>query len=138
MPRDASLSLGAGVAAYRLGLNDDAETWFEQALKLDPALTVASELLGELQHREGRVQDAISTYEAALERAPRADNLERRLADWQKEAELQARFYESRGNHFSVLFEGPADESLARRIVEHLEAEYWRIGAALNAYPPKR
>ncbi len=64
MPRDASLSLGAGVAAYRLGQNDDAETWFEQALKLDPAYTSASEWLGELQYREGRVKDAISTYES--------------------------------------------------------------------------
>jgi hypothetical protein len=36
-----------------------------------------------------------------------------------------------------VLFEGPADEALARRIVERLETEYWRIGAALNAYPAK-
>ena len=137
MPRDASLSLGAGVAAYRLGKNADAETLFEQALKLDPAYTSASEWLGELQYREGRVKEAISTYEAALKRAPHEETLERRLADWQKEAQLQGRFYESRGAHFSVLFEGPADEALARRIVERLEAEYWRIGAALNAYPAK-
>jgi hypothetical protein len=138
LPRDASLSLGAGVAAYRLGKNDDAETWFEQALKLEPAYTSASEWLGELQYREGRVKEAISTYEAAVKRAPHdAEALARRLADWQKEAQLEGRFYESRGAHFSVLFEGPADEALARRIVERLEAEYWRVGAALNAYPPK-
>jgi hypothetical protein len=137
MPRDASVSLGAGVAAYRLGQNDEAETWFEQALKLDPGYTSASEWLGELQYREGRVKEAISTYESALKRAPGVETLERRLAEWQKESKLQERFYESRGAHFSVLFEGPADESLARRIVERLETEYWRIGAALNAYPSK-
>jgi tetratricopeptide (TPR) repeat protein len=137
VPRDASLALGAGVAAYRLGQTDNAERWFEQALKLDPAYTSATEWLGELQYRDGRVKDAIATYEAGLKRAPHADTLEHRLAEWQKESQLQGRFYESRGAHFSVLFEGPADESLARRVVERLEAEYWRIGAALNAYPPK-
>jgi tetratricopeptide (TPR) repeat protein len=135
-PRDQSLALGAGIAAFRLGKNDDAEMWFERALKLDPAYTPASEWLGELQYRDGRVKEAIATYEAALERT-RTDTLERRLADWRKESQLQERFYESRGAHFSVLFEGPADELLARRIVERLEESYWRIGAALTAYPAK-
>jgi len=134
-PRDPSFAMGAGIAAFRLGQNEAAEQWFGQALKLEPSYTPAAEWLGELQHRLGRVKDAISTYEAALKRAPQATNLELRLADWRKEAALQDRFYESRGAHFSVLFEGPADELLARRIVEQLEAEYWRVGTALTAYP---
>jgi len=134
-PRDPSFAMGAGIAAFRLGQNEAAEQWFGQALKLEPSYTPAAEWLGELQHRLGRVKDAISTYEAALKRAPQATNLESRLADWRKEAALQDRFYESRGAHFSVLFEGPADELLARRIVEQLETEYWRVGTALTAYP---
>ena len=136
-PRDPSLAMGAGVAAFRLGQNEAAEQWFQQALKLDASYTAASEWLGELQYRQGRVKEAISTYEAALKRTPQAPNLEQRLADWRKESSLQDRFYESRGAHFSVLFEGPADESLARRTVERLETEYWRIGTALTAYPAK-
>ena len=36
-----------------------------------------------------------------------------------------------------MLFEGPSDESRARRIVEHLETEYWRVGTALTAYPTR-
>jgi hypothetical protein len=63
--------------------------------------------------------------------------LEERLAQWRKETQLQDKFYESRGAHFSVLFEGPADEALARRIVERLESAYWRVGGALTAYPTK-
>jgi hypothetical protein len=34
-----------------------------------------------------------------------------------------------------VLFQGPADNAVARRIVERLEAAYWRVGDALAAYP---
>lgn len=137
VPRDASVAFGAGVAAFRLGQNDDAETWFQRALKLDASLTIAAEWLGELQYRDGRVKEAIATYEAALKHAPSADALERRLADWRRETQLQDRFYESRGAHFSVLFEGPADEALARRVVERLETAYWRVGSALTAYPAK-
>jgi tetratricopeptide (TPR) repeat protein len=136
-PNDPSVCLGAGIAAARLGRNDEAEDWFERALKAAPEFTVASQWLGELQYRDGRTKEAVNTYEAALKLNPKADALEKRLADWRKEAQLQDRFYESRGAHFVVLFEGPADETLARSIVERLEKAYWRIGGVLTAYPSK-
>jgi hypothetical protein len=59
------------------------------------------------------------------------------LSDWKRETALEDRFYESRGAHFVVRFEGPADEALARRVVERLEAAYWRIGQTLGSYPPE-
>jgi tetratricopeptide (TPR) repeat protein len=136
-PRDPGLSFGVGLASYMLGQNDQAEAWFERSLKLDPGYVGSSLMLGELQYRQGRIKEAISTYEAALKRSPNTRQLEERLAQWRKETQLQDRFYESRGAHFSVLFEGPADEALARSIVERLEAAYWRVGMALTAYPPK-
>ena len=33
-PREPSLCFGAGMAAFMLGRNDDAQAWFERALKL--------------------------------------------------------------------------------------------------------
>ena len=139
VPNDPSACVGAGIAATRLGRNGEAETWFERALQLEPRLTAASQWLGELLYRDGRVNEAIATFESALKLAPRAraEALEGRLAEWRKESQLQDRFYESRGAHFVVLFEGPADESLARRVVERLELAYWRIGGILTAYPSK-
>jgi tetratricopeptide (TPR) repeat protein len=138
-PKDPSLSFGVGIAAFMLGRNDEAESWFERSLKLDPGFVGSAIWLGELQYREGRIKEAIATYEAALTRSPnnRGSQIETRLAEWRKEIALQDKFYESRGAHFSVLFEGPADEALARRIVERLEAAYWQVGSALTAYPPK-
>jgi len=136
-PKDPSACVGAGIAATRLGRNEEAETWFERALELEPRLTVASQWLGELQYRDGRLKDAVATYETALTFSPQAEALERRLGEWRKESQLQDRFYESRGAHFAVLFEGPADEALARRVVERLEQAYWRIGGILTAYPSK-
>ena len=43
--------------------------------------------------------------------------------------------YQRNGAHFTVTFQGPADEATAYRSVEILEAAYYRIGGALNVYP---
>jgi hypothetical protein len=58
------------------------------------------------------------------------------LASGRRRPSLQSRFYEARGAHFAVRFEGPGDELLARRAVDRLEEQYWRIGQTLTAYPP--
>ena len=136
-PKEPTLWLGAGFSAWMLGRADDAEDWLERALELNPRLSQASELLGELQYRAGRTREAIATYEAALKLAPGSTVFASKLAEWGKAGQLQDRFYESRGAHFRVLFEGPADEATARRSVEMLEAAYWRIGGALRTYPPR-
>ena len=52
-----------------------------------------------------------------------------------RDAAVDARFFTSHGAHFTVLFEGPADEALARSAVERLEAAYFRIGTALATFP---
>ena len=136
VPRDPSLCFGAGMAAFMLGRNADAQEWFEKALTLNPRYRGASEWLGELHYRAGRIKEAIAVYETALKHAPGASEMEARLGEWTKEASLQSRFYEARGAHFAVRFEGPGDELLARRAVERLEEQYWRIGQALTSYPP--
>ena len=132
---DPALYAGAGVAAFMLGQHADARTWLERALHLAPRYTDVSMLLGELHYREGRVDEAIATYEAALKYSPSDAAIEARLAKWKTDARLRAASYESRGAHFRVLFQGPADESVARRAVELLEGAYWRIGGVLTRYP---
>ena len=136
LPRDASLCLGAGMSAFMLGRSADAQEWLEKALKLNPRSRAASQWLGEVHYRAGRLGDAINVYEAALKHAPGATELETKLTQWRREAERHNASYEARGAHFSVRFEGPGDELLARRVVELLEQQYWRIGQTLTAYPP--
>jgi tetratricopeptide (TPR) repeat protein len=136
VPTDPGLCFGAGMAAFMLGRNDDAQQLFERALTLNPRYVNASEWLGELHYRAGRISDAIAVYDAALKHTRGGNQLAARLAEWRKEASMHSRFYEARGAHFLVRFEGPGDELLARRAVERLESEYWRIGQTLQAYPP--
>lgn len=134
-PQEASLHLGAGVAAFMMGRDAEARSRFERALEIDPGYQTASAWLGDLHYRAGRLDEAIAVYERALERSPHALALEKRLADWRRSAALQSGLSVVHGAHFSVLFQGPADNVLAHRIVERLEAAYWRVGDALAAYP---
>jgi tetratricopeptide (TPR) repeat protein len=138
LPREPTLAYGAGVAAYMLGRNAEAAEWLQRSVDLDPRLVDAALLLGELHYRQGRMKEAIATYETALKHSPSTPQLEQALQAWRREGQLQDRFQKSRGVHFSVLFEGPADEILALRVVDMLEKAYSRIGNVLNAYPTER
>lgn len=134
-PRDASLLLGAGVVAHLQGRPDDARRWLFDALKVDPALTPASLLLGAVLYGTGDIDGAIGVYEQALTHAPDHAQITRQLEAWRKEAALHLGFGRRLGNHFTVLFEGPAEAALAESAVKILESAYWRIGTALYTYP---
>jgi hypothetical protein len=134
-PDDPVLMVGAALAAHLLGRADDARRRLVDALRLAPSLTPASLLLGEVLYRAGDLDGAIATYEQALVHAPGHAQLVKRLEAWRKEAALHGRFGQKLGDHFTVLFEGPAEERLAEKAVEVLEAAYWRIGTALYTYP---
>lgn len=135
-PRSATYRLGAGLAAHLLGQPAVARTELEQALQLDPGLTPASLLLGVLLYRENDLQGAIRVYEEAEARAPKEPRFAARLERWRKEAELHDVFRRTMSTNFTVLFEGPAEETLAAKALEILEAAYWRVGTALFTYPP--
>jgi tetratricopeptide (TPR) repeat protein len=134
-PQNAPLALSAGFAATMLGRSADARTWLERALTLDPRLVEASTLLGYVLYQQGKVAEAIAVYERAIGYAPQHAELRKTLDQWKRESKVENRFYEARSAHFTVMFEGPADDIAARRVVDVLEQAYLRIGGALSAYP---
>jgi tetratricopeptide (TPR) repeat protein len=134
-PRDPSLHLGAGLAAYLLGKPTVAEQSLQRALSLAPGFTTASVLLGDILYRQGDTDGAIRVFESALEHARGDATLQARLDTLRREAHLHDGFFQSQGAHFTVLFEGPADEHLAARALEILENVYWRVTTALSVFP---
>lgn len=134
-PTDASLLLGAGVAAHLTGRSDEARRSLADALRIDPTLTSASLLLGNILYRAGDLAGAISVYEQALANTPRNAQLAKKLEAWHQEADLHSRFEQRFGDHFTVMFEGPAEAELADKAVAVLESAYWRVGTSLNTYP---
>ena len=136
-PRDPSLRIAAGLAAAMLGRLADARTWAEGALALDPREPEAYLLLAQVYYREGEVAKALDTCRRGLKQVPGDKDLQAQLETWSREATTEERFHRSEGAHFSVLFEGPADDALARRAVEILERAYWDVGSALMTYPAR-
>jgi tetratricopeptide (TPR) repeat protein len=134
-PRDPAHHLGAALAALLLGDTARARESLEQALKLAPNFTTASLLLGDLLYRQSDLQGAIAVYEAARAYAPADKTLSARLARLREEPSPEKGFFQSQSAHFTVLFEGPADEEMARRAVDVLEDAYWRVGTALYTFP---
>jgi tetratricopeptide (TPR) repeat protein len=134
-PQQAPVLLGAGVTAHLQGREEHARRFLVDALKLDPSMTPAALLLGNVLYRSGDLEGAIEVYQQALLRVPAHSRLTAQLEAWRKEAALHSSFGRKLGDHFTVLFEGPAEAALADRAVEILESAYWRIGTALYTYP---
>ena len=127
--------LGAGTAAHMRGRTDEARLQLTRALREQPSLTAASLLLGEILYRATDLIGAIGVYEQALARAPGDERLTRRLEAWRREAAVHDTFSTRIATHFNILFEGPADQPMAARVSEMLEAVYWQVGGAIGAYP---
>jgi tetratricopeptide (TPR) repeat protein len=134
-PNQPVLLLGAGVAAHLQGRSKEATVPLRRALDLDPRLTPASILLGQIAYTDGDVANAITIYEKALTHAPDDPHLTAKLKAWRADAEASSGFTERRFDRFRVMFQGHADNALAARATEILDAAFWRIGKALGAYP---
>ncbi len=134
-PDQPALLLGAGVSAHLLGRSREATRPLRRALELDPRLTPASLLLGQIAYSDGNVADAIAIYEKALALAPNHPHLTAKLKAWRADADASTGFTERRFDRFRVMFQGHADKALAARATEILESAFWRIGKALGSYP---
>jgi len=79
------LNFGAGVAAHLLGHDDEAERSLKKALQLNPRLTEAEKLLGDIEYGSGNLDEAIAAYEQLLVQKPGDADVSRRLEAWRKE-----------------------------------------------------
>ena len=134
-PKNARLHLGAGMAATLERRDADAKDAFERALGLDPKLTRARALLGQVLYRMGELTEAIRMYETLTAESPDDRGTQATLERWRREAELHDRMQRAIGSHFTVSFEGPAEAELAAQALESLDRAYWRIGQLLVVYP---
>jgi tetratricopeptide (TPR) repeat protein len=134
-PKNARLHLGAGMAAALERRDADARDEFERALSLDPKLTEARLLLGQIQYRMGDPQTAIRTYEIVVGERPDDRDAQATLERWRREVDLHDRMQHAIGSHFTVSFEGPAEAALAGEALEMLDRAYFRIGQELGTYP---
>jgi tetratricopeptide (TPR) repeat protein len=134
-PKNARLHMGAGMAAAAEKRDTDARDEFDRAIALDPKLTQARALLGQIQYRLGDRVAAIQTYDALLALTGDDRDALATRERWVREGELQDRMQRAIGSHFTVSFEGPAEAELAAEALEVLDRAYWRVGQLLGTYP---
>jgi tetratricopeptide (TPR) repeat protein len=136
-PADPQLLLGAGAVAKLQGQDQDAIVLLKRALQIEPRLTEATAILGELFYRQGDVDLAIKIYERALPYGPPSvtEVMRQRLESWRKEASLPQSREAIRDDRFTISFDGPVQQKLAARATSVLDAAFWRIGKTLGAYP---
>jgi tetratricopeptide (TPR) repeat protein len=134
-PRNPRLHLGAGTAAYLERRDADAAEALGRALDLDPRMTRARALLGQVQHRTGDLLAAIRSYERLTSETPDDKEALASLERWRRETDLQNRMQQAVGQHFTISFEGPEEAALAARALDSLERAYWRVGDMLGTAP---
>ena len=135
-PNDDMLNFGAGVASHMLGREDEAQLSLKRAIQLNPRLTDAAKLLGDIEYSVGNLEEAIASYERVAAQKPDDAAVRQRLESWQKELAVHSSLTQRNDGRFSIIFEGNTDSALADRALAVLDAAYWRIGGAIGAYPP--
>ncbi|PYR32171.1 MAG: hypothetical protein DMF92_03020 [Acidobacteria bacterium] len=110
-PKNPRLHLGAGTAAYLERRDAEAKEALDYALMLDPRMTRARALLGQVLHRSGDLLGAIRAYETLTAEATDDKEALAVLDRWHREA------------------------ALAAKALDSLERAYWRIGDTLGTYP---
>jgi tetratricopeptide (TPR) repeat protein len=129
--------MGAGVAAHERGNQKDAMARLARALELNPRLSSAARLLGQIAFDEGDTDLAVRTYERALKFAPGDPDLTDALAALRHDAEVHHTFSETRYDRLRVMFEGRSEEALAAQATKVFNSAFFRIGDTLGEYPSR-
>lgn len=136
-PYNPALHFGAGYASYLLGRLDASISSLKKALEYDPRFVQAAALLAQVAYDRGDLALAIRSMEKAVALAPADRMRSEQLTRWRNEAVVHDALDERIGVRFRILFEGHAQQAVADRVARVLERAYWRVGAALNSYPPE-
>lgn len=104
-------------------------------LALDPTLTRARMVLGQMRYRLMDLPGAIKAYEKVVADDPANTEAAATLDRWRRERDLNDRMQLAIGSHFAVSFEGPEEATLASKVIASLDRAYWRVGDTLGTYP---
>lgn len=134
-PRDARAWVGYAAAALLRGRDFDARPRLERALELAPADGEAALLLADVFTRQNRNIDAVRTLERAIAAGAPGDRIAARLERLRAEETLHAGFNQSLSGRFTVLFEGPPEQSLAGVVLEVLDEAWEHVSRSLFTPP---
>ena len=92
-------------------------------------------MLGRVAYDRGDAPLAISSLEKASKLRPRDRDISDLLDRCRRESVVNGSYLEKSVEHFRILYEGAAQQTIGDRVAHVLEAEYPRIGGTLGSYP---
>jgi tetratricopeptide (TPR) repeat protein len=115
------------VVAKLRGQEQNAIALLKQAVQIEPRLTGAAAILGELLYRQGDLDLAITIYERALAGAPPSaiEGMRERLEAWRQEASLPQNHHAIKDDRFTIGFDGPMQQKLAARATSGSSTTSW-------------
>jgi tetratricopeptide (TPR) repeat protein len=125
---------GLAYCSYRLKLADDALDYVDDAVFLEPSEPQARTLRGQLYYQRGRLREAVSDWELALQEKPGDKGVKDLLAKARKELGVEGSFSNRETYYFNVKYEGEEKRQLGDLVLDVLYKASSNVGGDLGYY----
>ncbi len=140
---ERALALRPGHVAARVELAwlEIREDRLDRALDLaltglagSPANPWLLEVVGEVQYRRNRLEDAVEALRAAVAARPGDASLRKRLAKVERDLAAESGYSRADSTHFVLRFDGDRDDRLGAALLDELERAYGELADELDAW----
>ncbi len=132
--KEFSTYFGLAYCSYRLEQMDDAQGYLDEALYLKPSSAQARTLKGEVYYKQGRLRDAVSEWEQALQDKPQDKVIQGLLAKASKELGVEGSFTKRETYNFNLKYDGEEDRKLGEFVLDILQDVASDVGSDLDFY----
>jgi tetratricopeptide (TPR) repeat protein len=125
---------GLAYCSYRLKQPDDALDYLDEAIFLEPSEPQARALRGRIYYQRGRLKEAVSDLELALQEKPGDKDIKGFLAKARKELGVEGSFTDRETYSFNVKYEGEEKRQLGDMVLDILYKASSDVGGDLGYY----
>ncbi|MGC2424047.1 MAG: tetratricopeptide repeat protein [Nitrospirota bacterium] len=129
-----STYFGLAYCSYRLKQADDALDYLDEAIFLEPSEPQSRTLKGEIYYQRGRLREAVSEWELALQAKPGDKGIKDLLARARKELGVEGSFTDRETYYFNVKYEGEEERQLGDLVLDVLYKASSNVGGDLGYY----
>lgn len=138
LPEDAVIRLNLAACLEERGYPVRAATEVAKAVELAPELGSAHDRLASIHYREGRLDEAIASWESAARLVPSDAAVRERLQRAKAAREAEAGLSRQTSAHVEILFDMRRDAVLASKVLAAMEEAHGVVGADLQAFGQER
>jgi tetratricopeptide (TPR) repeat protein len=136
--QDSQLWLLRGVALLKNGRFDEAEGELNEAWAMRGDEPAVLQQLGQLYYASGRMDEAIDSWQRALDLDPQNQHLGELLKKTQRELAVENELERNYSGHFILSYADNGKADIGGEILDTLESAYTWAGAKLGHYPARQ